>query len=78
MEYMNIRKATLDDACIICNIYNYYIENTAVTFEAVAVSEIEMRKRIEEILNIGYTPISASFQNLCFKYQQFITAKKKL
>ena len=30
---MNIRKATLNDANIICNIYNYYIENTVATFE---------------------------------------------
>ena len=51
---MNIRKATLDDACEICDIYNYYIENTAVTFETVPVSELEMRKRIEEVFNTGY------------------------
>lgn len=52
---MIIRKATLDDARMICKIYNYYIENTAVTFETEPVSEIEMRRRMEEIINTGYT-----------------------
>ena len=51
---MNIRKATLDDASTLCSIYNYYIENTAATFETVPISEIEMRKRIEEVYNTGY------------------------
>ena len=51
---MNIRKATLDDAGTICNIYNYYIENTVATFETVPILEIEMQKRIEEAINSGY------------------------
>ena len=51
---MNIRKVTFDDAGMICNIYNYYIENTAVTFETVPILEIEMRGRIEEVVNTGY------------------------
>ena len=52
---MNIRKVTLDDVCIICNIYNYYIENTVVTFETVPILEIEMQRRIEETFNTGYS-----------------------
>ena len=40
---MKIRKATIEDAKGICDIYNYYIENTAITFETVAVSEMEMK-----------------------------------
>jgi len=52
---MNIRKATLDDARTICGIYNYYIENTAITFETEPISEIEMRKRMEEVINTGYS-----------------------
>ncbi len=51
---MNIRKATLDDARDICNIYNYYIENTVITFEITPVSETEMRQRIHEIFESGY------------------------
>lgn len=44
---MIIRTVTLDDAKGICDIYNYYVENTAVTFETVAVSESEMQQRIK-------------------------------
>ena len=51
---MNIRKATVDDAYVICNIYNYYIENTVATFETVPILEIEMRRRIEEVFDTGY------------------------
>jgi phosphinothricin acetyltransferase len=52
---MNIRKATSDDARAICNIYNYYIENTAITFETAPVSEREMKRRIGEVFESGYS-----------------------
>ena len=51
---MKIRKATIEDAKGICDIYNYYIENTAITFETVAVSEMEMKDRIQGFLNSGF------------------------
>ena len=51
---MNIRKATLDDACAVCNIYNHYIENTVITFETVPISEVEARERINDIINSGH------------------------
>ncbi len=51
---MKIRKVTLDDAKGICDIYNYYVENTAVTFETSAVSETEMRQRIKGFLDEDY------------------------
>jgi phosphinothricin acetyltransferase len=54
MNKLIIRKATLEDAIKICNIYNYYIENTAVTFETSPISEIEMRQRMENIINAGF------------------------
>jgi phosphinothricin acetyltransferase len=43
----------LEDASSICRIYNYYVENTAITFETSPVEEIEMRKRIGEVLESG-------------------------
>ena len=49
-----IRKATFDDACAICNIYNYYIENTAITFETAPISEIEAKRRISDTTNSGH------------------------
>lgn len=44
-----IRPATPSDAEAICDIYNYYVLNTIVTFEEDAVSPEEMAERIAEI-----------------------------
>lgn len=43
-----IRTVDRDDAEILCNIYNYYIENTTISFELQPVSVPEMQKRIEK------------------------------
>jgi len=51
---MNIRKATLDDASAICNILNYYIENTVIAHETESVSEIQSKQRISDIIDLGY------------------------
>lgn len=45
-----IRTARISDAKQIADIYNYYVENTFVTFEDVSVSEQEMKQRIESKL----------------------------
>ena len=44
-----IRPATPEDAAALTEIYNYYIENTCVTFETEPLSREQMRRRIEEI-----------------------------
>ncbi len=44
-----IRKATGRDAAAICDIYNYYVENTVITFEEELVSPEDMQNRIETI-----------------------------
>lgn len=41
-----IRPATPDDAFAICTIYNYYIENTVITFEEEPITVEEMAERI--------------------------------
>lgn len=46
---MNIRCVTLDDAPAIAEIYNYYILNTAISFETEPVSSTVMRERIDAI-----------------------------
>lgn len=51
---MKIRKATIEDAKGICDIYNYYVENTAITFETVAVTETEMKDHILGFLNNSF------------------------
>ena len=46
-----IRKVEHSDADAICEIYNYYVANTVVTFEEEPVSSTEMRVRIAETLS---------------------------
>ncbi|KGE70845.1 arsinothricin resistance N-acetyltransferase ArsN1 family B [Spirochaeta lutea] len=43
-----IRPANAEDARQICGIYNYYVENTRVTFEEQPVSLEDMEQRIAE------------------------------
>jgi L-amino acid N-acyltransferase YncA len=44
---MNIRACEGKDIPKICAIYNYYIENTVITFEETQLSLAEMSARIE-------------------------------
>jgi phosphinothricin acetyltransferase len=46
-----IRSVTADDAKVICGIYNYYIENTVITFEETPVSINGMEDRIKAVLS---------------------------
>jgi L-amino acid N-acyltransferase YncA len=46
---MNVRKVVVEDAEAIAGIYNYYIENTVITFEEDPVSVDTMASRIESI-----------------------------
>ncbi len=48
-----IRSVALEDTAAICAIYNYYVQETAVTFETVPVSEVEMETRVKEVLLAG-------------------------
>lgn len=47
-----IRPATVDDASAICDIYNYYVLTTIITFEEVPVTLEEMEQRIVSISKI--------------------------
>jgi phosphinothricin acetyltransferase len=44
-----IRPVTLNDAAAICAIYNYYVKNTAISFEEQPVSIHVMEERIRDI-----------------------------
>ena len=44
-----IRNATPADAIAVCQIYNHYVQNTAITFEEQPVSVEEMQKRILDV-----------------------------
>ena len=48
-----IREATIEDAAEICSIYNYYIENTVISFEEESLAVKEMQKRMETVLSYG-------------------------
>jgi len=48
-----IRVAQYDDVEQLASIYNHYIDNTIITFETEAVSEVEIRKRLQETTAIG-------------------------
>ena len=47
---MKIRRANISDSTAIVEIYNWYIENTTITFETIPVSVEEMNNRIEDKL----------------------------
>lgn len=49
---MNIHPCTLQDIAAICAIYNYYIENTVITFEETPVSIEQMRTRVDALMKI--------------------------
>ncbi len=50
MDYL-IRPARLSDAREISEIYRYYVENTAITFDTVPPAEDEIRERMTDIQN---------------------------
>lgn len=49
-----IRNATNKDALRIAEIYNYYIEQTIITFEEIPVSSAIISQRIDKIIAKGY------------------------
>ncbi len=49
-----IRNVKLSDAYAISNIYNYYIENTIITFETDIFDVAKTEKRIKKILEKGF------------------------
>lgn len=49
-----IREVALEDAQRIADIYNYYVQNTIITFENTVVSSLEIEQRIRKIKQKGY------------------------
>ena len=48
-----IRSAMPEDAASIANIYNHYVQNTAISFEKELVSADEIASRISEVTDAG-------------------------
>ncbi len=48
-----IREATKNDAEVITEIYNYYIENSVISFEEIVIHPIDFIKRIKKVQESG-------------------------
>ncbi len=79
-----IRNAVPGDAGQICEIYNYYIENTVITFEENLINTEEMALRIADTIpdlpnepsrrlheRLGFEPV-AVFRETGFKFGKWI------
>ena len=63
-----IRKVTIGAAGRICDIYNYYVENTAVSFETDAVCIKDMEQRIQDFISGGYPYFVYEINNIVVGY----------
>ena len=64
-----IRPARLEDAGEIAQIYRYYVENTAITFDTVPPTENEIREKISDISkNYPYLVIEEEGRVTAFAY----------
>lgn len=54
-----IREATEDDAAPIAAIYNFYIRNSAATFEEEEITESDIVRRMQKVRDLGYPWIVA-------------------
>ncbi len=68
MALLIIRNAQPEDAFKISSIYNYYIENTAFTFEENAVSKSTIQQRIEKVQTAGLPWIVAMLDDTLVGY----------
>lgn len=48
-----IREINLTDLVQVCAIYNYYIDNTTITFEELQVTLKELQQRVEKVTEAG-------------------------
>ena len=48
-----IRSATVEDAAVLADIYNYYVTESVATFEEEPITAAEMRSRLEGVLEAG-------------------------
>lgn len=69
MNPVAIRTATLEDAAAIWEIYRYYVEQTAISFEITVPTVEEIRRRIEKVLvAFPYLVAEAEGQILGYAY----------
>lgn len=64
---LKIRMVNVDDASALAQIYKYYVENTAVSFEYFPPDEAEFKRRIKEKIN-DYPFIVAEYNDTVVGY----------
>lgn len=72
-----IRNVQLSDALRIAEIYNYYIENTVITFEEKKVSAREIENRIQKISAKGYPYIVYEKEGIVLGYAYLNTWRER-
>ena len=72
-----IRNVTLADSSRIAEIYNYYIQNTAITFETEEIDAAEMERRISAILGAGEPFIVYEIEGVVVGYSYLHTFKER-
>jgi phosphinothricin acetyltransferase len=69
MSKITVRTATLEDAAAIWEIYRYYVEHTAISFEITVPTAEQLRQRIEKVLAaFPYLVAEADGQVLGYAY----------
>ena len=63
-----VRSATVSDAETIAHIYNYYVQNTVITFEEESVSAEVMATRVAEIQGAALPWLVADLDGLVVGY----------
>jgi len=68
MTEVTVRSASAADADTLAHIYNYYVENTVVTFEEEAVSSDAMAARVAEVQGLSLPWLVAEVDNRVVGY----------
>jgi L-amino acid N-acyltransferase YncA len=68
MTKVNVRSAAAADAEAIARIYNYYIQNTVITFEEESVSAQVMATRVGEVQGLSLPWLVAEVDNVIVGY----------
>jgi phosphinothricin acetyltransferase len=58
-----VRSASIHDAEQLVDIYNYYIDNTVISFEEEPLGVLEMKNRVHQILKKGYPYLVYEVEN---------------
>ena len=65
---MHIREAVAGDAQVVVGIYNHYVLGTTITFEELAVPQVEMASRIEDVQAAGLPWLVAEHDGVVVGY----------